>query len=187
MSSKEKDRAVKALSVRQAKRLTITVGRQGQPAPEKRAATRPTVSLREDWVVRNKAMLDIIDRQEGAKADTKLDRLAQALGEKDYRHYLLSKHWENVQCRYRRAWSDCRCIGCDAPRFALHHVTYARMGREKLSDLLPLCSKCHRDVHRFHRCSRVPLENFRAAIREVFGWDERELSKRLTIYESMTD
>lgn len=33
----------------------------------------------------------------------------------------------------------------------LHHRTYKNLGHERLMDLVPLCPKCHADVHRLHR------------------------------------
>lgn len=29
----------------------------------------------------------------------------------------------------------------------LHHLTYKRVGRESLDDLMPLCGVCHKKVH----------------------------------------
>jgi hypothetical protein len=37
----------------------------------------------------------------------------------------------------------------------VHHLTYARLGDEPLSDLLGLCKSCHRAIH--HRRDLVSL------------------------------
>jgi 5-methylcytosine-specific restriction endonuclease McrA len=44
-----------------------------------------------------------------------------------------------------------QCAGCDAPwlldRDDLHHTTYARLGQERFSDLIPMCRACHNRLH----------------------------------------
>lgn len=34
--------------------------------------------------------------------------------------------------------------------FHVHHITYERLGSEKISDLSLLCFECHEKVHKFH-------------------------------------
>ena len=42
-----------------------------------------------------------------------------------------------------------RCKICKDPEAThLHHKTYKRLGREKLSDLILLCEECHAELHR---------------------------------------
>jgi 5-methylcytosine-specific restriction endonuclease McrA len=33
-------------------------------------------------------------------------------------------------------------------RLEVHHLSYARLGREELSDLITLCHECHKAVHK---------------------------------------
>lgn len=42
-----------------------------------------------------------------------------------------------------------RCESCGAPGpLAVHHLTYERLGRERLGDLRALCARCHTRAHR---------------------------------------
>ena len=41
-----------------------------------------------------------------------------------------------------------RCQRCGAPGpLDVHHLTYARLGRERAGDLLAVCESCHRALH----------------------------------------
>lgn len=64
-----------------------------------------------------------------------------------YSAYLASVDW----ARRRRAVlqrAGGRCELCRRRRaHHIHHLTYARVGREPLSDLQALCQPCHESVH----------------------------------------
>lgn len=62
----------------------------------------------------------------------------------EYKRYLASREWavkrEAVRER-SRGW----CERCGVPPLeAVHHLTYERIGREELRDLLGVCDDCHR-------------------------------------------
>lgn len=67
-----------------------------------------------------------------------------------YKLYLQSPNWKlkrfEIISRH-----DYICQGCfqkfPHTKLDIHHLTYERFGREKLSDLAPLCRPCHEDVH----------------------------------------
>jgi len=64
-----------------------------------------------------------------------------------YAEYLRSHEW-----KAKKALAlDChgrKCADCGATEpLEVHHVTYKRLGREKLKDLLILCAACHRIRH----------------------------------------
>ena len=66
-----------------------------------------------------------------------------------YRKYLESPEWKALRQRKLRevGW---RCESCG--RFArrglqCHHLTYARVGREWLSDIMVMCKNCHEQHH----------------------------------------
>lgn len=64
-----------------------------------------------------------------------------------YEIYLKSDEWrakrEKVLQRSRG-----RCEGCDdRAATQVHHLTYRRLGRELLFDLVALCGECHGTVH----------------------------------------
>jgi len=61
--------------------------------------------------------------------------------------YLRSAHW---RARRERALqlAGYRCERCGAPApLDVHHLTYARIGRERDRDLRVLCRACHEDEH----------------------------------------
>jgi 5-methylcytosine-specific restriction endonuclease McrA len=69
------------------------------------------------------------------------------LGHATYAEYLAGEHWQAIRRRYLASDLPQRCA-CGAARHALHHKTYERLGRELLTDLEPICDRCHRTRHR---------------------------------------
>lgn len=69
-----------------------------------------------------------------------------ALGFESYGDYLRSPHWQATKARYRASELPQDCI-CGEEDVHLHHMTYERVGMEKLGDLTPLCRNCHALVH----------------------------------------
>jgi hypothetical protein len=68
-----------------------------------------------------------------------------------YRAVLRSRRWKRLRRRvYRR--SGGRCERCCRRHFLgglqLHHRTYARLGRERMTDVELLCDECHKSEHR---------------------------------------
>ena len=64
-----------------------------------------------------------------------------------YRAVMASGGWRR---RRRRAIGRAgrRCQRCGAPEpLDVHHLTYARLGRERPGDLLAVCESCHRALH----------------------------------------
>ena len=67
---------------------------------------------------------------------------------KAYDEHLLSEQWDKKKQKVRRRdGKRCQVCGCGRT-FDVHHLTYERVFVEKLSDLVLLCSSCHRKVHR---------------------------------------
>ncbi|QOI67459.1 HNH endonuclease [Streptomyces phage Beuffert] len=77
----------------------------------------------------------------------------------EYKTYIKSQRWKRVCTRYWAAYGR-KCQACGKRRdLHVHHHTYARFGRELLTDLTGLCHDCHRRVHQRHRANRrVSLE-----------------------------
>lgn len=70
-----------------------------------------------------------------------------------YERYIASEAWRGRRERYF-AVQPRRCKACGAAeRVHLHHLSYAKMGREPDSDLMALCEPCHDLVHRFYRAT----------------------------------
>ena len=66
-----------------------------------------------------------------------------------YRYfYLYSKHWRETRVRKLKDVGY-KCEKCQQRgRLDVHHLTYARIGREKMSDLQVLCRPCHEKEHK---------------------------------------
>lgn len=65
----------------------------------------------------------------------------------DYWEYLRSWAWRVLRARVLVRDGE-RCTRCTAKRpLTVHHLTYDRVGREELSDLVTLCWRCHRLQH----------------------------------------
>lgn len=64
-----------------------------------------------------------------------------------YQQYLDSPAWR--QKRQERLEQDGhQCFRCrSAEQLEVHHITYERLGRERLTDLLTLCKRCHARDH----------------------------------------
>ena len=73
--------------------------------------------------------------------------------EPTYEDYISSAGWEKRRADYFAGHAR-KCFACGArDKIQLHHKTYARMGRELDEDLMPLCERCHSEVHRIQRTS----------------------------------
>lgn len=65
----------------------------------------------------------------------------------NYNRYLQSKEWQELRKRKLKSVGNI-CEICEFPyELRVHHLTYERIGREKLSDLQVLCERCHTDNH----------------------------------------
>jgi hypothetical protein len=65
----------------------------------------------------------------------------------DYGDYLKTQHWYSVRNKvFKRAKYQCELCGSKDTLNA-HHKTYANLGKEKLSDIIVLCKKCHQKFH----------------------------------------
>lgn len=81
------------------------------------------------------------------------------LGYKGYRGYLLSDAWKKRRERYfRKHPKQCWICGKKTD-IHLHHCNYERVGgRERDSDLVPLCRSHHRGVHGHMKHHRIRVE-----------------------------
>lgn len=61
----------------------------------------------------------------------------------NYQHYLASREWA-LKREAVRARSGGRCEHCYVGyQQAVHHLTYERLGSERLTDLMAICRDCH--------------------------------------------
>lgn len=64
-----------------------------------------------------------------------------------YRDYLQTPEWQNKRAE-KLNQAHHRCELCYSnKRLHVHHKTYARRGKEDLSDLIVLCANCHAKFH----------------------------------------
>lgn len=87
-----------------------------------------------------------------------------------YGTYMASPAWFRRREAWLEAWTTAHgeptCRVCGAPWTLrsgdLHHRTYARLGEERWTDLIPLCRTCHTELHRLLQGSpgwrRMPRE-----------------------------
>lgn len=95
---------------------------------------------------------------------------------------MASSHWRAKRAEYQanRPW-QCGVLTCRRKSgLQLHHLTYARLGREQLDDLIPLCPTHHKEAHRLHGLG-VPL---RDAHRQVGTVTENGMRK-ITLPDAM--
>lgn len=84
----------------------------------------------------------------GASADRYRERnkLLRAHGYTRYSDYISGGHWRQLRAAYRASELPQACF-CGEIDVQLHHLTYERICAELLSDLTPLCARCHQLVH----------------------------------------
>lgn len=64
-----------------------------------------------------------------------------------YDAYLASPEWQAKRAKVLTR-DGFRCRGCETRRATqVHHLTYARVGRELLFDLVSVCDECHDAAH----------------------------------------
>jgi hypothetical protein len=77
-------------------------------------------------------------------------RTAEEIAERKvwYREvYLKSEHW--IALRKKIIERDgFRCLGCKGTADHVHHLTYERIEKEELEDLISLCRRCHDLAHK---------------------------------------
>lgn len=69
---------------------------------------------------------------------------------KSYSAYLRSKHWRLFKKKFKTSkYYRGKCFICSRDKMLhLHHITYVRIGKERLTDVIELCKCCHRNVHK---------------------------------------
>lgn len=75
----------------------------------------------------------------------------------EYEQYIASPQWAAFKARYFATHARA-CAVCGARQVQLHHLTYARLGYELPSDVVPLCDDHHRAVHDYARATGSDLE-----------------------------
>lgn len=69
------------------------------------------------------------------------------LRQEEYKRYLQTDHWKQTRAEaLRRANYTCNDCGSKS-NLQVHHLTYARRGHERQSDLVVVCRNCHKKRH----------------------------------------
>lgn len=64
-----------------------------------------------------------------------------------YKKYMQSKAWHHKrQEKFRKVGHICEMCG-NPESTQIHHLTYERLGHEKLKDLMVVCESCHECIH----------------------------------------
>ena len=67
--------------------------------------------------------------------------------QEEYRRYLKTDHWKVTRAEaLKRGHYKCHDCG-STTNLQVHHLTYARRGHERQSDLVVVCDKCHKKRH----------------------------------------
>jgi 5-methylcytosine-specific restriction endonuclease McrA len=165
-----------------------SVGQQGQPVPAWKLAmqarpsgtTRP-LSLADHFRLKRRGH----GQPPPANAKKlKLDQIAAVAEWESYDAYMRSDQWYAVRRRFKAMWPGVNCVGCGSIDIQLHHTTYVRFGREDLTDLLPLCQRCHSRLHETHKRERIALGDYVKALRLTFAWSPERVAERLADYRS---
>lgn len=65
----------------------------------------------------------------------------------DKKKYMRSPEWDIIRTAVKNRDNN-QCVVCSSnKRLEAHHITYKRLGNEKLSDLITLCRNCHQAIH----------------------------------------
>lgn len=84
-------------------------------------------------------------------------------------------HWKRIrEVVFDRCYGICERCGISEAR-AVHHLTYARWNKERASDLLGVCHRCHRIIHKLSAGPFVPkkprmsmnVKEYRQALRRA--------------------
>lgn len=84
----------------------------------------------------------------------------------EYEKYLKSGHWKEFRKRFLARKKPKGCWSCGRKgRLDLHHVTYERLGRERIGDVVAICRTCHDEVHDLH--DRGKAKNLQSATDKI--------------------
>lgn len=72
----------------------------------------------------------------------------QLMSDKEKVDYLKSPKWKSLRWKVFER-DNYKCVTCGyTEHLNCHHITYKRLGDEKLEDLTTLCVKCHHKLHK---------------------------------------
>jgi hypothetical protein len=99
-----------------------------------------------------------------------LNRKLRKIGYKNHQEYIKSDYWVNFKNKVLDNLFYGSCIVCENSEFDFHHLTYRRLGNECLSDVIPLCKKCHYIVRLTGQRYNIGMYDIESAIVKAFKW-----------------
>lgn len=103
------------------------------------------------------------------------------------RDYLTTTHWKNMR---RETWEYAghECARCHDPlsldQMVAHHRTYKRLGKEQKGDLVCLCPRCHKIIHK----KRIDARDWNARIIDAIKpLTDRQKEKALKMIELIAE
>lgn len=101
----------------------------------------------------------------------------------DYNKYIQSDDWKKVKARHKEAGLSDECLNCGTPEgITLHHRTYARLGNERLTDLIPFCWRCHKKVHDYSDKYGLKVTQLHIALSRINKWSKEYTRMKLSKY-----
>ena len=87
-------------------------------------------------------------RQANTKIRKLREELCTELNKLPYQQYLQTRHWKMLRSKaLKKAKGKCQLCNASGKQLDVHHKTYDRKGKEKLTDLIVLCHDCHSKFH----------------------------------------
>lgn len=85
---------------------------------------------------------------------------------RDYEQYLCSREWKIFRTKYyENPNTPHACLLCDVPKPSLCHITRQRLGKERIQDVIPLCSTCRERVRLWLAENNRSMESVNLALR----------------------
>jgi 5-methylcytosine-specific restriction endonuclease McrA len=86
----------------------------------------------------------------------------------NYYEYLKSSEWKEKKKKfyssgYFKKGIFCMCCKAKDKPLEVHHKTYKRLFKERLSDLFSACRECHQNIHNLHKTRKSQKNNLWSA------------------------
>lgn len=95
----------------------------------------------------------------------------------EFQDYLESDKWKQKrEERYKK--DNHQCVLCKSnKRISCHHLTYARLYKEDINDLITFCNKCHQRIHKISPPHDIPDFVKQTAIDKVYAPSTEDMVK----------
>ena len=132
--------------------------------------------MREDIDAEIKRLGDIAKSLKPKKAIKKKKKdlpLEQYKGKDGYRRYLKSNWWKKRKAKYWKHHNrKCHCCGDYAT--TIHHKNYSRLMEELDKDFVPVCDRCHREIHKLINNGCAKLKNAHTIFKRKYVQQQKD-------------